>query len=103
MGGFPAFPLMEDVELSYRLRQAESPLHLRGGIVVSARRWRRRGHLRNTVDVLSLVAGFGWARLRGRTEHFVEMAYHRYYRRPPAAQSSDRASTLQTTASRHVQ
>jgi rSAM/selenodomain-associated transferase 2 len=45
-GGFPDIPLMEDVELSKRLKRFGPPLCLRHRIVTSGRRWEKRGVLR---------------------------------------------------------
>jgi rSAM/selenodomain-associated transferase 2/rSAM/selenodomain-associated transferase 1 len=50
VGGFPLQPLMEDIELSRRLRRAAgAPLCLRQRIVTSTRRWERRGAWRTIV------------------------------------------------------
>ena len=43
IGGFMQQPLMEDVEISRRLRKAARPQCLRWRITVDARRWRRHG------------------------------------------------------------
>lgn len=43
IGGFPAQPLMEDIELSKRLRRVVRPCCLRTRVVTSGRRWRSRG------------------------------------------------------------
>jgi rSAM/selenodomain-associated transferase 2 len=43
IGGFPIQPLMEDIELSKRLRCLQHPLCLRETVVTSARRWEQRG------------------------------------------------------------
>lgn len=42
-GGFPAQPLLEDVEISTRLRALARPVCLRARVVTSGRRWERRG------------------------------------------------------------
>jgi rSAM/selenodomain-associated transferase 2 len=42
-GGFPRQPLMEDVEISRRLRRIERPLCLRHRITADSRRWHRHG------------------------------------------------------------
>jgi rSAM/selenodomain-associated transferase 2/rSAM/selenodomain-associated transferase 1 len=50
VGGFPAQPLMEDIELSRRLKPiAGPPLCLRERIVTSGRRWERNGAWRTIV------------------------------------------------------
>lgn len=43
LGGFPDQPLMEDIELSRRLRRFGRPLCLRERVVTSGRRWETRG------------------------------------------------------------
>ncbi|TWU05513.1 TIGR04283 family arsenosugar biosynthesis glycosyltransferase [Stieleria varia] len=48
VGGFPAIPLMEDVEFSRRLRKVGRALLLPGPVLVDARRWQRRGVVRQT-------------------------------------------------------
>jgi rSAM/selenodomain-associated transferase 2 len=57
VGGFPALPLMEDVELSARLRRRSPPLCLRDRVVTSGRRWESRGVVRTVVLMW-------WLRLR---------------------------------------
>lgn len=42
-GGFPDQPLMEDIELSKRLKRVGKPACLRGPVVTSGRRWESRG------------------------------------------------------------
>jgi len=50
VGGYPDQPLMEDVELSRRLKRAGGPpLCLRERVVTSARRWEARGPWRTVV------------------------------------------------------
>ena len=44
-GGFPAIALMEDVEMSRRLKRISPPACLRAAVVTSARRWQRDGTL----------------------------------------------------------
>ena len=48
-GGFPDIPLMEDIELSKRLKRFSPPLCLNHCIVTSGRRWERRGVLRTVL------------------------------------------------------
>lgn len=49
VGGFEEIALMEDVSLSHKLRRLSPPLLLNGPIMVSSRRWRRRGPVRQTL------------------------------------------------------
>jgi len=39
LGGYAEIPLMEDVELSQRLRRLAKPLLLKGPVTINARRW----------------------------------------------------------------
>lgn len=48
-GGFPDIPLMEDVELSRRMKRFGPPLCLKHRIVTSGRRWETRGVVRTIV------------------------------------------------------
>jgi rSAM/selenodomain-associated transferase 2 len=46
VGGFPDIPLMEDIEISRRLKAISPPLCIRSRAMTSARRWERDGVLR---------------------------------------------------------
>jgi len=46
VGRFPEIPLMEDIELSKRLRRVRRPLCLRQQLVSSSRRWEKHGIVR---------------------------------------------------------
>lgn len=54
VGGFPAQPLMEDIELSRRLKRIGRPRCLRAKVVTSGRRWDRHGAWRTIVLMWSL-------------------------------------------------
>ena len=43
VGGVPVQPLMEDIELSRRLRRVGVPIRVRAPLITSARRWQRDG------------------------------------------------------------
>jgi len=47
--GFPEIPLMEDIEMSQRLKALTKPLCVRSRAITSARRWERDGVLRTIV------------------------------------------------------
>ncbi len=49
VGGFPEQPLMEDIEISRRLRRIGSPACLRNKVTTSGRRWDQRGAWRTIV------------------------------------------------------
>jgi hypothetical protein len=50
-GGFPAIPLMEDIELCKRLKRLSRPLCLRERVITSGRRWEKHGVL-NTIVLM---------------------------------------------------
>ncbi len=54
VGGFPDQPLMEDVELSARLRRHGRPACLRARVISSGRRWERHGTLRTILTMWGL-------------------------------------------------
>lgn len=56
-GGFEPVPLMEDVRLSNRLRRRGRPLLIDGPVVISPRRWQRRGVIRQTLLNWTLQIG----------------------------------------------
>ena len=58
IGGVPAIPLMEDVELSLRLARFPAPLNLGSSLTVSTRRWQRKKFSGYTVQVLRLVSTY---------------------------------------------
>lgn len=55
-GGYPAIPLMEDIELSRLLRRIAPPACLHDRVRVSARRWERRGAWRTIVEMWAFRA-----------------------------------------------
>jgi hypothetical protein len=46
VGGFAALPLMEDIDLSRRLKRQQWPVCLRNTLTASSRRWEEHGILR---------------------------------------------------------
>ena len=63
VGGFPDQPLMEDIELSRRLKRLGSPLCLRALVTTSGRRWEKHGVVRTILTMwrLRLAYFFGTA------------------------------------------
>jgi rSAM/selenodomain-associated transferase 2 len=61
VGGFPDQPLMEDIEISRRLRRLARPACLRARVVTSGRRWDTHGAWRTIV----LMWRLRWAYWRG--------------------------------------
>ena len=49
VGGMPDQPLMEDIEVSKRLRRLARPKRIREHLVASSRRWERDGVVRTTI------------------------------------------------------
>ena len=66
VGGYPEYPLMEDVELSLRLLRCGSLGFLSIPAYCSARRWQSLGFIKRSHQVLTCVIRYRWARLRGR-------------------------------------
>lgn len=61
LGGFAAMPLMEDIELSRRLRAHAAPACLRARVLTSGRRWEQRGVWRT----MALMWWLRWRYWRG--------------------------------------
>lgn len=74
IGGFPAYPLMEDIEVSRQLKHAHgSVFHApRVRVGASDRRWRRHG-------IVTTVLFMWWMRLRFFCGASPEILYQRYY------------------------
>lgn len=72
IGGVPPQPLMEDIELSKRLRRLARPLRLNTVLDASPRRWRRRGLWRTIFAMWRL-------RLRYALGAAPQALYARYY------------------------
>lgn len=57
-GGFPDQPLMEDIELSRRLKRLSRPLCLHPPVITSGRRWEANGVVRTIVLMWALRLGY---------------------------------------------
>ncbi|MCB2168346.1 MAG: TIGR04283 family arsenosugar biosynthesis glycosyltransferase [Deltaproteobacteria bacterium] len=79
MGGFPDMMLMEDVELSLRLKQFGRPLFIRRGVCVSQRRWVRWGFAKNLWRVLTLFIRYLVERRMNGAAGIRTDYYRRYY------------------------
>lgn len=80
VGGFAAMPLMEDIELSRRLRAIERPACLRERVSTSGRRWDQHGFWRTVLLMWRLRA----AHALGTDAHTLALRYG-YQPRAPAA------------------
>lgn len=58
LGGYPDIPLMEDIELSRRLKRLGQLACLRAQVTTSARRWQRDGVVRTIVLMWALRLGY---------------------------------------------
>lgn len=75
VGGFASLALMEDVELSRRLKSVDRPARLSGPVVVSSRRWEENGIIRTILLMWSLRFLY-WLGVS------PERLARRYYRHP---------------------
>jgi rSAM/selenodomain-associated transferase 2 len=71
IGGFKEQPLMEDIELSRRLRQVGRPACLRERVLTSGRRWEQHGVWRTIV----LMWRLRWRYWRGTAPEVLAKAY----------------------------
>lgn len=71
VGGFPDQPLMEDVEISRRLRAIGRPACLSERVTTSGRRWETRGVWRT----IFLMWRLRWRYWRGAPAHLLAEAY----------------------------
>lgn len=71
LGGFPDQPLMEDIELSKRLRRIAPPACLRARVRTSGRRWETRGVWRT----IGLMWCLRWRYWRGESPELLARAY----------------------------
>ena len=71
IGGFPDQPLMEDIELSRRLRRVSAPACLQARATTSGRRWESRGVWRT----IFLMWRLRWRYWRGESAHRLAAAY----------------------------
>lgn len=71
LGGFPDQPLMEDIELSKRLRSLSAPACLRERVATSGRRWESRG----VWSTIVLMWRLRWRYWRGESAHSLAEAY----------------------------
>ncbi len=60
VGGFPRQPLMEDIEISRRLKRHAPPRCLPGPLLTSSRRWESRGIVR-TIGLMWMLRFAYWA------------------------------------------
>lgn len=71
VGGFPDQPLMEDVEISSRLKRLSSPACLRQKVVSSGRRWEQQG----AWTTIQLMWRLRWRYWRGASPQRLAREY----------------------------
>ena len=71
VGGFPDQPLMEDIEMSKRLRTLSRPACLRERVITSGRRWESRG----VWSTIVLMWRLRWAYWRGASPQVLARRY----------------------------
>lgn len=71
VGGFALQPLMEDIDMSRRLRALGAPACLRERVITSGRRWEQRGVWRTIV----LMWRLRWRYWRGESAHTLAQEY----------------------------
>lgn len=71
VGGFPDQPLMEDIELSRRLKRRGRPVCLQARVVTSGRRWDRQGLCRTVL----LMWQLRWLYARGASPEQLARRY----------------------------
>jgi rSAM/selenodomain-associated transferase 2 len=78
-GGFPSMMLMEDVELSLRLKEFGRLVFLRKGIIVSGRRWTNVGFIGSLLTVAHLFPRYLIERRFWRSNSLKQNFYEIYY------------------------
>ncbi len=81
MGGFPNQMLMEDVELSLRLKEKGHLCYISKGVTVSERRWIKIGFFKNFRQVVMLCLNYLVLRRLGLGNAKRKDFYNRYYGR----------------------
>ncbi len=71
-GGFPLQPLMEDIELSRRLKKHTAPCCLRERVITSSRRWEQKGIWRTIFLMWQLRARYAL----GASPHVLVKRYY---------------------------
>ena len=100
-GGVPKIRLMEDVELSLRLRKFRKRKNLGQLLQVSARRWERKGFTGYTFQVLCFVLQYLTQRALGMDVKVIsDKMYERYYanRSQPTTEAHESSMHLRQAA-----
>lgn len=76
---FPAYKIMEDIELSFLMKESGAVMFLPVSVVNSVRKWERDGYVRNSCTVLRLTLRFIAQRRLGFVSRDCQDFYARYY------------------------
>ncbi len=76
---FPEYKLMEDIELSMRLKEKGSVLFLSNGVISSTRMWKKAGYLKNFLKVIFLSSYYIIRRKFGLLTSDCSDFYRLYY------------------------
>ena len=76
---YPPYFLMEDIELSMRIKERGMHLHLPLGVTNSTRRWQNRGYLGNGTKVVWLTLLYLLRRRVGLSNSDGSLYYKKYY------------------------
>ena len=79
IGGYPPIMLMEDIELSLRLKEQGRLLFLNRGVTVSSRRWQKKQSFRKVGLVLRLFTAYLLERRFGIRDRQMAEYYRTYY------------------------
>lgn len=71
IGGFPAIPLMEDIELSMRLNKLARPICVSSPVITSSRRWEQQG----IIKTILLMWRLRWLHYCGVSAERLQRAY----------------------------
>ncbi|MFC1476438.1 glycosyltransferase [Fibrobacterota bacterium] len=76
---FPAFKLMEDIELSYRLKEKGALVFIPKGVINSTRKWKQTGFIANFITIISLTSFYIIRRKFGLITKDCSDFYRLYY------------------------
>ncbi len=79
LGRFPAIKLMEDIEMSLRMKEAGALIFIPRGVISSSRMWRHAGYASNFRKVIYLTAIYLIKRRLGQLSNDCSDFYEQYY------------------------
>jgi len=76
---FPGLKLMEDIELSFRIKEKGASLFIQKGVLNSTRRWQKKGYFKNVIKVIFLSSLYIFRRKFGLLTGDCGDFYRLYY------------------------